>query len=907
MARRSQFPPQDRFPLLSLGDSSPGSPDSIIMRNFEQSASLNMLSLTQYPAISAPNLDPRELMGGLRFLPSARSQRGFTQHQGMHPLNQFIHGPGPWSPFEAAAGQPVGMSFNQPRPSFTTYRSAPPSEPDTVCQSIGGTPTDSGYGSNARQSVGNPSVQGELEQNFLSRFQAIGQEDASPKDDPHTRETQAQRPSSGAPTSKRMTCPVCNEPVKRRSDLKKHEARHTRPCKCPFPNCPKADEGFATKNDLDRHTKSVHKLLMGVVTVYRCDVDQCKDKPKDWPRLDNFKQHLKRKHGIENADLSRFTFQVSGSDAAGLRPSESAPSGLPTASSSTLTPETLWVGTDQCHVDPASLFRNSHLDQMGNVNPFSSFSSTKERELVTLEIGSLRLSDQNITENPHPVTKSAPFVLGTQRPTMEGARSGTESISEEANQPSCIGIAPDILSQACAAFKPFDQLDAQPRQAQEMASSDAPEMPDVSRSDVLTQVDEVESNIPDDMDVDGSGQDSGSEDGSHDSDSDEDEPSQNPTDSQSNLLRDAGAQYIKVDEAHIKASPSQVELDAEDQRPIDLDDDTQASAVVKSLIEKGKLGEMLKRLGYPALDDLETKGRMPTDLSSTAGDSGYIHKCQECQKPFQRRCELKKHLKRHAKPYACTFLNCNKRFGSKNDWKRHENSQHFQAEIWRCAERPTDRPDQGECGKVCHSRESLRTHLEEDHGIRDIVVLDKRLTDWHMGRNYEFRFWCGFCQKTIESTGKERPAHSQRFDHIDDHLNGRHGLPKADIKDWKHVDTESIESQASPPGKSRRSKGKPMVLAGKARKRGYDGGGDDGSSRSKRLKDGKGMVWFWECCLCHHYWRESIMPKCMNDGCNHECCENCDREPATSLENEPDPEPEVPPSIRDREEDGIMM
>lgn len=191
------------------------------MRNFEQSASLSMPSFTQYLPIAAQNLDSREFIGGLRYLPKARSQLGFTRNHegGLHPMSQFFTEPGPWSPFEAAA-QPASMIVNLPA-SFRNYRSAaPPSEPDTINQSVGGPPTDSGYGSNARQSVGIPSVQGEIEPSLITRLNAIGSDEASPRDDSHTREAQVKRPSFGALTSRGNTCPDCGSQVKTRSELK---------------------------------------------------------------------------------------------------------------------------------------------------------------------------------------------------------------------------------------------------------------------------------------------------------------------------------------------------------------------------------------------------------------------------------------------------------------------------------------------------------------------------------------------------------------------------------------------------------------------------------------------------------------------------------------------------------------
>ena len=65
--------------------------------------------------------------------------------------------------------------------------------------------------------------------------------------------------------------------------------------------------GFGTINDLDRHQRSVHGTN-GIK--YRCREGTCRTKPeKDWPRSDNFKQHLKRMHSIDlgsDPDLSKY-------------------------------------------------------------------------------------------------------------------------------------------------------------------------------------------------------------------------------------------------------------------------------------------------------------------------------------------------------------------------------------------------------------------------------------------------------------------------------------------------------------------------------------------------------------------------------------------------------------------------
>lgn len=160
---------------------------------------------------------------------------------------------------------------------------------------------------------------------------------------------------------------------------------------------------------------------------------------------------------------------------------------------------------------------------------------------------------------------------------------------------------------------------------------------------------------------------------------------------------------------------------------------------------------------------------------------------------------------------------------------------------------------------MCHRRESLKTHLEKDHDIRDEAVVDKKLAECRMGRNFESRFWCGFCQKTIEPTGKGGPAHSERFDHIDNHFNGRNDVPKADIRDWKHVDTDAVD----PPGsrakgnKRERSSGRAALIdaqAPESRKRGYDSDQDAGAPRAKRPK----KDYFWSCVRC----RLGLSPLC---------------------------------------------
>lgn len=184
-------------------------------------ADTSILPFAQYASMSNQGHDSRGLMGNLQALAGGHGQHSFAQNQGLHPMNQFMHDRGPWNPIQLTApSQPAGVQFNQGLPSFAGHRSVPPSEADTVSQSIGGILTDSGYGSNARQSVGNPSVYGELDPSVIARLQAMGQDDISLKGDSQKRETRGQRPAMGTPNAKSLICPDCEEPVKTPSELK---------------------------------------------------------------------------------------------------------------------------------------------------------------------------------------------------------------------------------------------------------------------------------------------------------------------------------------------------------------------------------------------------------------------------------------------------------------------------------------------------------------------------------------------------------------------------------------------------------------------------------------------------------------------------------------------------------------
>jgi hypothetical protein len=149
--------------------------------------------------------------------------------------------------------------------------------------------------------------------------------------------------------------------------------------------------------------------------------------------------------------------------------------------------------------------------------------------------------------------------------------------------------------------------------------------------------------------------------------------------------------------------------------------------------------------------------------------------CQQCGYAVARDCDLRKHMKRHKKPYGCTYPKCHKRFGAKSDWKRHENSQHFQLEAFRCAEMLSS----GEtCGQHIHREKAFTDHLES-HKLSSEDV-QARLRDCKIGKNCLDSFWCGFCNRVVQLEARRNAAWDERFDHIAHHFERE----KKSIDEW---------------------------------------------------------------------------------------------------------------------------
>ncbi|KAI9657201.1 MAG: hypothetical protein M1829_006947 [Trizodia sp. TS-e1964] len=160
--------------------------------------------------------------------------------------------------------------------------------------------------------------------------------------------------------------------------------------------------------------------------------------------------------------------------------------------------------------------------------------------------------------------------------------------------------------------------------------------------------------------------------------------------------------------------------------------------------------------------------------------------CLDCHKVIPRSCDMKKHQWRHTRPFGCTFPNCNKMFGSKNDWKRHENSQHFQLESWRCHQL---NPMERECAQLFYRREKFQQHLRQDHGIEVDETIREEVALRRIGRNGQNQFWCGFCRRICPLKNRNLEAWDERFTHIANHFKTKK------IEEWVPVDADRPKGQ----------------------------------------------------------------------------------------------------------------
>ncbi|KAJ5491518.1 hypothetical protein N7539_003085, partial [Penicillium diatomitis] len=174
--------------------------------------------------------------------------------------------------------------------------------------------------------------------------------------------------------------------------------------------------------------------------------------------------------------------------------------------------------------------------------------------------------------------------------------------------------------------------------------------------------------------------------------------------------------------------------------------------------------QMLQKILSTALERLSDEQIPSSADAGLDNDKQDWFRCDVCPKRTRLRCEMKKHQKRHERPYGCTFPQCAKSFGSKADWKRHETSQHLSIPSWLCTLH--DPAKNSACDHIFYREEMFAQHLHQTHRISKT----KTTSAVHSARldvAQQSQFWCGFCAHFVPLRTSGSLALDERFNHID--------------------------------------------------------------------------------------------------------------------------------------------
>ncbi|KAF7954293.1 hypothetical protein EAE96_005422 [Botrytis aclada] len=552
-----------------------------------------------------------------------------------------------------------------------------------------------------------------------------------------------------------LFCLTCQKSVKTKSELKKHDLRHKKPFVCNYPHCGRT-EGFSTTNDLDRHTKSKHPLAATSkaesIKRYRCVVPGCKSKDKLWPRLDNFRSHLKRVHS--NVLLEE-NFEEMIRQAEFLEPSVLTQDTLPSAEVSTqdISPNREVNECSPKAQDIKSNWKPVYPDLIQDLVTPMDIPTEKPLVADVNTSGTDIPGPNNPPSDPHTRDTIQPselfrnpsevinkIFLGSDVSTLVGTKTALDRDLDHVSRPS-VERSPLPPASKATRHRSVSATDATITEVIRTALAEAKNPSNVGALPMGRKV------LPNGK--------------------------SSPADSFGSTTDKAACLLDGFDKS---SSPTT------DNSP----DQDKAVEVYKTL----------QKLGYIIQKDPNHTPRIQNPGSIASNKSENQVTCEVCRKFKGRPCELKKHMKRHERPYGCTFLACNKTFGSKNDWKRHENSQHFHLETWRC---DNEKPEGGACAKVSYRRQTFQDHIKKEHAVIDQDAVKIKVEACRIGRNCQARFWCGFCKTLVDLKKKGLEAWTERFDHIDNHFIGRHGLQKQSIQDWIPVDSDKPKGDVASP------------------------------------------------------------------------------------------------------------
>ncbi|GAD92671.1 predicted protein [Paecilomyces variotii No. 5] len=636
-----------------------------------------------------------------------------------------------WSPLHLT-GLPANPSFMGPRNNYkqdvniahralSCYQYGTSTDPGIQFRDF--PPSDSGYGTKScttRSVISSRPIDTSSTPRQVKTPQQSGQtiDRAAPEDHgqhheslPRVKHLREPLPRT-FPEEIRCGYPDCEWKGKCPSDKRKHEARHRKMYKCDEPGCSRKD-GFGTVNDLERHKKCIHNKEpgRGPKILYMCFAPNCPRRNKQWPRLDNFRQHLARMHPEEDSLHL-------------LKKSEE------------------WYHHWKESLEASKwLVESAHLSDLSSNKPQRSFplasldeesknntNDTHRSSCTTIVAPGLTMKSQDLPDPSESLTLSP---IKNMRPfDRQNERRPQSEIPQDASQQSSTEKQPVALPALKSLNLP---LEKDSKELQSMPSN----MNRGRHNDIVA------------------------------------EAALNVVDAMTRLMDSGQRRQSHQEELKAKAASAEKAAALQDRK--------------KEMLQK-ILSAALEHLGSRSPDTAGTDGGIsenPSAVSNAAAaDDEKPYKCGLCHRRTRLSCELtfvhvvtqsnillsdysayRKHMKRHDRPYGCTFPKCYKKFGSKADWKRHENSQHFHLQSWRCT-LPDVNDRTLECARLFYRQETFAQHITTQHSIKDEEVKPLLLRN-RLGRNGQSQFWCGFCRKILPLKQQGLEAWNERFNHID--------------------------------------------------------------------------------------------------------------------------------------------
>ncbi|KAF2806834.1 uncharacterized protein BDZ99DRAFT_523400 [Mytilinidion resinicola] len=638
-----------------------------------------------------------------------------------------------------------------PNLEFNSYRDHPGSELESTGTGVAG---DSGYGTlsqPATQSIASMEP-AEYNQDVPASIDfRLTEFNFAPGSIRPTNHFRAEKTDRTKPTKARnlnlkaLTCPQCGDVAKCKSEMKKHHLKHVKPYKCDIRNCRRGTRGFTTINDLNRHKKSVHNITVGAATKsYQCASEHCRNRGKIWPRLDNFKQHIHRMHKDENVeDLIRRSLCH-----------ESQRSDSPTPQPLSVAP----MDTTLAGIGFESFSMPSYT---------ASGAASLTSDQTPQHWGDLDVSHDFEIDDNHPSTNHEYYTSSSQHPD-QGMPSGYrqsdngQSNHMEGNTPSPwrssststnLGVLADVACNAPPQVSSGSPSAGKLPQRPTALSGEPQTKAEQRKRAVLGEVSKyIATKIPENTE---------------------------------GKSLDKAVWRLLSRATGLDKKDSPLSMNDSNSNLSDNDRSSSSDDSAEGSLETMSKADLVKGLEALAKAIKRDKGHKNLVGQRQRPFSGSNETCPECNKTLPRRCDLKKHMKRHTRPYGCTFPNCKRSFGSKSDWKRHENSQHFQLETWRCQQSK----EQSCCAELFYRREVFEEHLKEKHTVIGEEAANE-VKSCRIGRNGQGQFWCGFCQKIIPLQNKRSAAWDERFNHIDEHFRD-----KKDITTWLCLEARKTKEE----------------------------------------------------------------------------------------------------------------